>query len=427
MEKLTACGRYLFKGDKPFFMLADTAWLLYDKLTDDEIELYYKNRKGLGFNTVLAVAVYSDPRFETQDGMPHGDKDVNSLAYWEEMSKNIDVAEKYGLYIGLLPAWGSFVKNGYLNCDNVQRYADFLGNFFKDKTNLFWVLGGDVRGDANFEVFDTLGKTLKRYNPERLITYHPFGRTGSYQWFNDCQWLDFNTFQSGHRRYDQVRLGAWDDKAPKEDSFGEDNWRYVAKNNSFDLVKPCMDSEPSYEGIVQGLHDFSQPYWEARDVRRYAYWSVFEGAFGFTYGNNAIIQFYREGEGQAYGVRETWQEGLHSCGGSQMQYLKELMESVDFTCGSAHSEYVLNQGEKYHRTSVFAGENFVLCYNFCGDEIGLDLKAYEGRLCNAYWVNPENGSLSFIGAFIPNGEAIAFKPTARHELSNDWVLKIIVE
>ena len=406
-------------------MLADTAWLLFDKLEDKEIELYYKNRRGLGFNTIFAVAVYSDPRFETQDGMPHGNKDINSLDYWNAISRNIDVAEKYGLYVALLPAWGSFVKKGYINRDNVQKYADFLGDFFKDKQNLIWVIGGDVRGDANFEVFDTLGGTLKRYNHERLITYHPFGRTGSYLWFNDCQWLDFNTFQSGHRRYDQLKLNVWDDSASDEDSFGEDNWRYVVKNFSYAQPKPCMDSEPSYEGIVQGLHDFSQPYWEARDVRRYAYWSVFEGACGFTYGNNAVIQFYRQGERRAYGVRETWLEGLHACGGSQMQYLKSIMESVDFVNGEAHPEYVLNQGEKYHRTSVFAGRDFVLCYNYCADTIELCLKDYIGRTFDAYWINPENGSRSYINTFLCGEGELNFSPTPRHELSNDWVLALI--
>lgn len=425
MEQLSVKGKYIYKGDKPFFVLADTAWLLFDKLEDKEIELYYKNRRGLGFNTIFAVAVYSDPRFETQDGMPHGNKDINSLDYWNAISRNIDVAEKYGLYVALLPAWGSFVKKGYINRDNVQKYADFLGDFFKDKQNLIWVIGGDVRGDANFEVFDILGGTLKRYNHERLITYHPFGRTGSYLWFNDCQWLDFNTFQSGHRRYDQLKLNVWDDSASDEDSFGEDNWRYVVKNFSYAQPKPCMDSEPSYEGIVQGLHDFSQPYWEARDVRRYAYWSVFEGACGFTYGNNAVIQFYRQGERRAYGVRETWLEGLHACGGSQMQYLKSIMESVDFVNGEAHPEYVLNQGEKYHRTSVFAGRDFVLCYNYCADTIELCLKDYIGRTFDAYWINPENGSRSYINTFLCGEGELNFSPTPRHELSNDWVLALI--
>ena len=106
MEQLSVKGKYIYKGDEPFFVLADTAWLLFDKLEDKEIELYYKNRRGLGFNTIFAVAVYSDPRFETQDGMPLGNKDINSLDYWNAISRNIDVAEKYWLYVALLPAWG---------------------------------------------------------------------------------------------------------------------------------------------------------------------------------------------------------------------------------------------------------------------------------------------------------------------------------
>ncbi len=421
MNQLTVKGKYLYQGEQPFFILADTAWLLFDKLSDEEIELYFKNRSGLGYNVIFAVAAYYDKRFETQDGMPHGNKDISDINYWKAISCNIDVAAKYNLYIALLPAWGSFVKNGYLNNSNVCEYADFLGKFLKDKTNLIWVLGGDVRGDENFKLFDTLGKKLKSYNPERLITYHPFGRTGSYLWFNDCEWLSFNTFQSGHRRYDQLKMSTWDDKAKNEDSFGEDNYKYVIKNNSYVIKKPCMDAEPSYEGIVQGLHDLTQPYWEAKDVRRYAYWSVFEGACGFTYGNNAIIQFYQNGERPAYGVRETWNQGLHSAGGSQMQYLKALMESVDYINGEPHPEYILNQGEKYHRTSVFAGKDFIFIYNFCGDELEISLKDYSNKAMRAFWINPENGSKSYINCF-KNLSRVKFRPTKRHELSNDWIL-----
>ena len=35
------------------------------------------------------------------------------------------------------------------------------------------------------------------------MTFHPRGRTTSATWFNDREWLDFNMFQSGHRRYGQ--------------------------------------------------------------------------------------------------------------------------------------------------------------------------------------------------------------------------------
>jgi hypothetical protein len=50
-----------------------------------------------------------------------------------------------------------------------------------------------------------------------------------------------------------------------------------------------LDGEPSYEGIPQGLHDPTQPLWTDADARRYAYWSVFAGACGHTYGDNAVL------------------------------------------------------------------------------------------------------------------------------------------
>lgn len=413
--EVTVNQNYLYRGEKPFFLLADTAWLLFEKLNDEEIERYFKNRSLLGYNAIFAVAVHGDGDEETLNPC------VNSLSYWNRISAIVDLAQKYDLIVGLLPAWGALVKNGVIHEGNLERYARFLGQFFQKKRNLIWVLGGDVRGDCNFALFDQWGKLLKEYNPERLITFHPFGRTGSYEWFSRCKWLDFHCFQSGHRRYDQFLVNPWDVMPNKEDWFGEDNWRYVVKSNSYPEQKPCMDGEPSYEGIVQGLHDPTQPYWEARDVRRYAYWSVFEGACGFTYGHNAVMQFHREGEKGSFGVRETWQEGLHACGGAQMRYLKELMESVNFPSGKPHPEYVLNQGERHHRTSVFAGEDFIFFYNYCGDEMTIDCREYGKREFKAYWMNPENGGKSYIGAFRA-GNVLSFRPTARRELSNDWVL-----
>lgn len=49
----------------------------------------------------------------------------------------------------------------------------------------------------------------------------------------------------------------------------------ICKNDYLVSNKPTLDAEPSYEWILQGLHDNTQPYWKAKQVRRYAYWSVF--------------------------------------------------------------------------------------------------------------------------------------------------------
>lgn len=399
---------YLFEDDKPFFWLGDTAWLLFENLSLEEAKTYLKNRYGLGFNVIQATLLH------TLTLKP-------SLSYFSHCKEIIKFAESLGIYMAILPCWGSYVKEGILNLDNVNKYIDFLSSYFKDCTHLVWVLGGDIRGEAYQEIYNTFGNELKKAYPDTLITFHPFGRTGSYLWFHQEDWLDLNMFQSGHRRYDQVKLGAWDDKQEHEDSFGEDNYKYVKKALSLSPLKPCLDGEPSYEGIVQGLHDFKEPYWEARHVRRYAYWSLFEGACGFTYGNNAVMQFYDGKKEGSYNVREHWQEALHSEGGAQMQYLKELMLSFDFTKGKSYSNFILNNQEKHHYISAFAGEDFIFIYTYLGEKIELNLKEYETNILEAYWMNPQNNSRSYIGR-LNKINYFTICPPQRRELSNDWVL-----
>ena len=57
-KKLRVEGRYLKAGDSPFFWLGDTAWLMLQKLSEDEIKLYLQNRAGLGFNVIQTVLVH---------------------------------------------------------------------------------------------------------------------------------------------------------------------------------------------------------------------------------------------------------------------------------------------------------------------------------------------------------------------------------
>lgn len=162
--------------------------------------------------------------------------------YWNFVDQILDMAEQMGLYIGLLPAWGSLVKANILNMETMRTYANFLGKRYQNRKNLIWILGGDVRGDVDYDVFCLEGEILKSYNPERIVAYHPFGRTSSSLWFHNEPWLDMNLFQSGHRRYDQASLGEWDDNAERETFFGEDNWKYVDRDLSYDIVKPTLDA-----------------------------------------------------------------------------------------------------------------------------------------------------------------------------------------
>lgn len=48
-------GEDVSEPEKPFFLLDDTAWELFHKLTLGEAEFYLENRKDKGFNWVMAV------------------------------------------------------------------------------------------------------------------------------------------------------------------------------------------------------------------------------------------------------------------------------------------------------------------------------------------------------------------------------------
>lgn len=428
--RVSSGGRSFRCGDRPFFWLADTAWLLFHQLTTEESYRYLRNRRELGYNVILADFIHTagQTNLAGQRALIDSDParpDAES-GFWQHADEVIRMAEELGLWMGLLPVWGSsLVGGGVLNEGNLDPYLDFLLARYRDAPNIVWIAGGDVRGDANPALFRRMGRRLKADRPDRLVGYHPFGRTDSSWWFHGEDWLDFNLFQSGHRRYDQTQLSVWDDAAPGEGCFGEDNWRYVESDRARVPAKPTLDGEPSYEQIPQGLHDPSEPYWNSADVRRYAYWSVFAGAAGHTYGHNAVMQFYRDRSSPgAFGVRELWSDAVHHPGAAQMIHLKRLMESVGFENGRPAQELLCGDaGERYDRVSVFAGDSFILAYTFTGREIALDLSPYAGQGLSAYWMDPVTGLRSYLRA-VPGKKEERFAPPSRED-GSDTVLVIV--
>jgi len=417
-------GRYLTSGGNPFFWLGDTGWLLLSKLNHDETEKYLENRKEKGFNVIQvmvlhslsAMNVYGDSALVNKNiATPRLSKTENQTGYWENLDFAIDRAAEKGIYLALVPVWGSNVKAGLVNSKQAEVYAEFLAKRYKDKTNIVWLNGGDVRGDDSVHVWQTIGRTLKKFDSNHLVSYHPFGRTQSSSWFHNEDWLDFNMFQSGHRNYNQ-------DTAKNETRYGEDNWRYIEADYAKTPVKPTFDGEPSYEGIPQGLHDTLQPKWTDSDVRRYAYWSVFSGGCGFTYGNNSVMQFYTIGDGAgAYGAREPWTSAINNPGASQMIYLKKLMEKYHFEELVPELSFINNQGERYDHLVALKGNNCTLIYSCNGRIINLNPDRISGSDIKSSWYNPRNGQVTD-GITISRNNPVEFDPPGIQENGNDWVL-----
>jgi hypothetical protein len=417
------------ESGEPFFWLGDTGWLLFTKLNREEAETYFKDRHQKGFNVIQvmvlhdvkkAVNVYGDSALIDQDierpftTTGNSPDDPEQYDYWDHIDYLVSLAEKKGLYIALVPLWGSNVRNGSITSAKAGKYATWLAERYKDKSNVIWVNGGDIKGTDSTTIWKTIGSAIRQTSPGQLITFHPFGRTQSSEWFHNETWLDFNMFQSGHRRYDQDTLGL---------CYGEDNWKYAVNDYSKIPIKPTMDGEPSYEGIPQGLHDPSQPYWTDSDVRRYAYWSVFAGGCGFTYGNNAIMQFHKEGDLESsYGVKDNWDAALSAPGASQMRYLKQLMLSRSYFDRIPAQDIITGkQGERYDYLAATKGRDYAFIYTCNGITMNIDLGKMNMARIKASWYNPRNGIFTKIGTYKAAG-IITFDPPGEKADGNDWVL-----
>jgi hypothetical protein len=232
--KVSPNGRYFITADgKPFFWLGDTGWLLFSKLKREEVIKFLDDRKGKGFNviqvmvlhTLKVVNAYGDTALKSGNvAAPvttpgNNADDAAQYDYWDHVDFVIKAAAERGIYIAMVPVWGSEVKAGKVSV--AQN-------------------GGDIRGTEGMAVWQALGKTIHEKDPGHLLTFHPRGRTTSSIWFHNEPWLQFNMFQSGHRRYNQ-------DTSKGDLHFGEDNWKYVDLDYRKKPVKPTFDGEPSYE------------------------------------------------------------------------------------------------------------------------------------------------------------------------------------
>lgn len=428
--KISENGRYLqHENGKPFFYLADTGWLIFQRMNRDEVKQYFENRKAKGFNVVQCIFyqsyndrnVHDDSTYVNKDltqpkHTPGNDPDnAEQYDFWDHVDYITEVAANNGIYLSISPTWGQLVlRDKNMTKEKAELFAAHLANHFKDKPNVIWMNGGSAKGDVNTEIWETLGSTIKKNDPNHLITFHTFGRTQSSTYFQKASWLDFNMFTSGHRRYDQ-------DDTPKK--YGEDNWRYVLEDLSKTPLKPTLDGEPSYESIPQGLHDHTQPYWNASDVRRYAYWSVFAGACGHAYGQNTVRQVYKQGinKGES-GAKISFYEALEDTGSFHMQYIKKLILSRPYFERVNDQTIVTgDEGEKYDRILVTRGKGYLMAYTYTGRDFKIQLGIISGAKVNAWWYNPRTGIAAKIGTFINKG-IMSFNPPGEKANGNDWVL-----
>ncbi len=415
--KVSDNHRFLvFEDGTPFFYLGDTAWELFHRLSKEDAEKYLENRREKGFTVIQTVILaeldgLNTPNMEGEKPLIDNDPTKINEAYFKHVDWVIKKAAEKGMFIGLLPTWGDKVDKKWgvgpviFNPENAEKYGEIVGKRYKDFKNIIWINGGDrLGGGDNFAVWKALAEGIKKVDKNHLMTYHPSGYNSSSTWFQNEDWLDFNMEQTGHseRSY-----------AVYQKLLVADYYRTP--------VKPVFDGEPRYEDHPRNWKPKELGYFDDADARQAAYWDIFTGGFGHTYGCHAIWQMLTPDRQPVGFARHTWYDDLDLPGAWDMIHVRKLMESRPFTDRVPFQQIVLNENQSETDFIVATrGKDYVMVYIPTGLEAKLDLNLCGWKNAKASWYNCQTGEAESFG-IIKTNQQKSFKPSTSGK-GNDWVL-----
>lgn len=376
----------MLNNGQPFFWLGDTAWLLV-KRSPQDVQYYMKNRSSKGFTVVQMMAVrvhhhaptdlLGQPMNNYAGESPFTRLDPVTLneAYWRHVDFIIETAREHGLTTALATMWGQDAGSLFPNpLKNNYEYGRLLGERYRYRDNVIWLVTGEYEkinenwqadkqaiSDEQRGLLRAIAQGIEEgHRGKHLMTIHPVG-TSSDDFHNDT-WLDFNMHQTwGHQSADVRR---------------------VLSDYQLYPVKPILNGEPGYENRSE------QPTSSAWKCRYEGYWSVFSGAFGYTYGADRVWQCGGE-----------WHDALEYEGASDMQHLRYLLESRPILSLIPDQSMLLSEaGELIKEPSYRAilrskDGKCALVYSAKGLSFDVDLSKLSGTKINAWWYSPRDGLL----------------------------------
>ena len=373
--KVSANGRYFETANgKPWFWLGDTSWSMFTAYKPEEIARYIELRGKFGF-TLIQMSPAFDGGTGTESGQnpnanPAGitpwanhDPLQPNEAFWKTVDDAVKVAEQNGIYIGLLPSWGSYVVNTkMITAQNAKAYGKWLGARYKNAPNIVWILGGDRKFLDAAGVWTALAEGVKEGDGgAHPITFHHSPADATPALLRSASWLSATMLQTW-ASYDKIPTA-------------------VSTDYHAEPSKPVILGEGAYE---DGPEYPTKPI-TPLSVRKQAYWACLSGGF-YTYGHNDMWRH-----------NPTWEKSLSSPGAHSMKVLHEVFASLDWSKLLPAQEILGDgQGNGFHRNAA-AKENdgsWALIY-FSGPAKGaLHL---EGLPTQATWISPATGEQTDAG------------------------------
>lgn len=318
--------RHLRHADgTPALLVADTAWALPWRATQDQCEEYAQHRQAQGFNAALLMSVQPDrrargPRSRTEhDGfdvgfedLPDGHINQINVAYFQYLDGLAEILRRHDI----VPVWNPvFHGYGWKGLDvagpvippiEYARYCRYLVARYGAQPAI-WLVAAD--GDGLAPGVDPGGWEIERwdaYQHPTGIHYAPHQDPWAYQ---DRPWLDFQWCQTGHNgEHVPQRVALMWEKRP---------------------IKAIANGEPTYEHI--GAFGRAAGWWQGHEA-----WSNLTagGVMGVVYGAGSLWQWRLDKEEVhqewCMARHASWRDALHFEGATYVGLLSRIFDGLPF-------------------------------------------------------------------------------------------------
>jgi len=417
--KKSANNRYLVdQNNVPFLMVGDSPQALIVNLTEAEAASFFSDRASLGFNTMwinLLCATYTGGRADAStidnikpftaniSGTSSYDLTKTNEAYFARVDHMLNLAAQNGIQVLLDPAeTGSFLSimldNGTNKC---RLYGQFLGERYKNFTNIIWMSGNDFqswRNAGDDVVVRAVALGIRDKDTNHIHTTELDYNVSSS--LDDTNWnsiIDLNATYTYYATYA----------------------RLIQDYNRTNFLPNFM---------VEANYEFEHAYTGNATLRHQEYWTMLCGATGQLYGNRYTWPF-----------ESGWQSHLDTPGATQFTYVTALFAprawfnlipdtnhtvvTAGFGTFSAAADINLVNNNDYATAARTADGSLVMAYMPTSRTLTVDMSKLSGPAV-AHWYDPANSTyLSIAGSPFANTGTRTFTPSGNNsDGDGDWIL-----
>jgi hypothetical protein len=402
--KVSTSRRYLVdQKDKPFRIQGDSAQSLITNLTYEEADAYLSDRRAKGFNSVnmnllehkFAVNAPANRKGDAPFLTPSNFSTPNE-AYFAFADSIIDLAASKGMLVSLAAMYLGYgggdqgwwrVLTNRVNTQSVcYNFGLYIGNRYKERQNILWIIGGDYMPPTGSEGEARLHKFMEGVKAAGAA------QLWAGDWKNPSLSTDETAFASSMDVNAVYTSGMG----------GHTGMTYGDARRAYDYTpaRPAYLKETGYEneGLIPG---------DPASVRKYEYWAIFGGATaGGFFGNRDIWEFATARWWSSFDFGHSrWQEALDSTGSLDMMRLGQLLDSVPWysliPSGEAGMKNLVMEGGgtygqlDYVTAAATADGKLLLAYippaAKGSSSVTVDMTQLHGRV-RARWFDPTSGN-----------------------------------